>query len=149
MANVEALFIGSEEGGAVGRVDSVRAVAGHGLEGDRYYNAQGDGDPSLEITLFEAEAVEDVRSPELDVQPEDMRRNVMTRGVELRSLIGRKFSVGEVVVEGLEDNPPCRRLQRLAGKKLLKPLIERGGIRGRIVTSGTIEPGDEIVPADA
>jgi MOSC domain-containing protein YiiM len=150
LGKVESLFLGPEEGGPVREVESLVAVAGRGLQGDRYFHT-GDGphDPTLEITLVEIEPLE--RAPEehdLVVEPIDMRRNVVTRGVTLRDLIGRKFSVGEVVIEALQDNPPCRRLQRLTGKPLLKPLIENGGVRGRIVQGGTIRPGDPISVED-
>lgn len=148
LGKVESLFIGPEEGGPVTGVDSVSAVAGHGLEGDRYfYSGKGKHDPTLEITLVQIEPLENAPA-ELDVKPIEMRRNIVTRGVTLRDLIGKEFDVGEVRIEALEDNPPCRRLSRLAGKALLKPLIEFGGIRGRIVRSGTIRPGDAIVVDD-
>ena len=146
LGKVEALFIGPEEGGPITGVESVSAVAGRGLEGDRYFHSgEGEHDPTLEITLVEIEPLEEAPTKhDLDVQPIDMRRNVVTRGVTLRDLIGKEFNVGEVRVEGLEDNPPCRHLSSLAGKDLLKALIENGGIRGRIVRSGTIRAGDSI-----
>jgi MOSC domain-containing protein YiiM len=150
LGSVDSLYIGPEEGGPVSRVDSVVAVAGRGLEGDRYFHTvDGPHDPSLEITLIEVEPLE--RAPEehgLDVEPVDMRRNIVTRGVTLRDLIGKEFTVGEVRIEALEDNPPCRHLVGLVGKPVLKPLIDKGGVRGRIVTSGTIRPGDVIAIDD-
>lgn len=150
LGKVEALFIGPEEGGPITGVESVNAVAGRGLEGDRYYySGDGEHDPTLEITLVEIEPLENAPDRHgLDVEPIDMRRNVVTRGVTLRDLIGKQFTVGEVRVEGLEDNPPCRHLSKLAGKDLLKPLIENGGIRGRIVSGGTIRPGDAVALDD-
>lgn len=127
-------------------VESVRAVAGRGLEGDRYFHAaQEEGDPSLEITLIELESIEGVAADHgLAVEPVEMRRNIVTSGVKLRDLLGKQFSVGEVRLEGLADNPPCKRLERLTGKPVLKPFIEKGGIRARIVRTGTIKPGDEV-----
>jgi MOSC domain-containing protein YiiM len=144
------ILIGPEEGGPVSAQRSVTAVAGAGLEGDRYF--QGDTpsekrDPTLEITLV---AVEGIRAAAeesgLDITPADIRRNIVTEGIDVQELIGKRFWVGEVQVEGLEDNPACAHLQRLAGKKLLKPMMGRGGIRGRIVEGGTIEQGDAIRP---
>lgn len=146
-ASVSGLFIGAEEGGSIESRSEIVAVAGRGVEGDRYYQPDNGSlhDDTLEITLFEAEAVEEGNEKAgLGLEPADMRRNVMTSGVHLRDLIGRKFRVGEVTLEGLEDNPPCRHLEELAGKPLLKPLVERGGIRARIVESGTIRIGDAI-----
>jgi MOSC domain-containing protein YiiM len=143
---VARIFIGSEAGAPMKIVEEVEAVTGKGLEGDRYFEADDEGhDPSLEVTLFSREGVEAGRkSSGLDISPEDMRRNLMTEGVSLSSLIGRQFSVGEVQLEGLEENPPCAHLQRLAGKQLLKPMIDNGGIRARILLGGRIRVGDEI-----
>ena len=143
---VAQIFIGPDAGAPMKRVEEVGAITGKGLEGDRYFDAGDEGhDPSLEVTLFSAEGIEAGRATDgLDIDPEDMRRNLMTEGVSLSSLIGRRFSVGEVQLEGLEENPPCAHLQRLAGKPLLKPMIDNGGIRARIIVSGTIRVGDEI-----
>lgn len=146
LGTVDSLYIGPEERGVVGRVDMVKAVAGRGLEGDRYFHSDdGPHDESLEITLIEIEPLE--RAPiehDLDVEPVDMRRNIVTRGVRLRDLIGKRFSVGEVEIEGMAYNPPCNYLVKLIGKPVLKPLINDGGIRGRIVKSGVIRDGDVI-----
>lgn len=146
-ATVAGLFIGEVEGGPIQSRDEVQAVAGSGLMGDRYFGSSKAGhDPTEEITLFEKEAVDRVnRELDLGLGYEDMRRNVMTEGVDLRSLIGRSIKVGEAEIEVMEDNPPCRHLEALAGKPLLKPLIDRGGVRGRITRSGTIRTGDPVV----
>jgi MOSC domain-containing protein YiiM len=143
---VTRIFIGPEESGPIQEFATIEAVAGKGLRGDRYFDDGHDGhDPAREVTLFSAEGLEAGRTESgLDIEAEDMRRNLMTEGVLLADLLGRRFSVGEVVFEGLEENPPCAHLQRLAGKPLLKPLIGKGGIRARIVTGGTIRAGDEI-----
>jgi MOSC domain-containing protein YiiM len=145
---VTRIFIGAEESGPIQEIAEVEAVAGKGLVGDRYFQV-GDGahDPALEVTLFSAEGLEAGRADSgVDITAEDLRRNLMTEGVVLSDLLGRRFSAGEVVFEGLEENPPCAHLQRLAGKPLLKPLIGRAGIRARIVSGGTIRTGDEIRP---
>lgn len=150
-ARVLGLFIGPEESGPIEERDEIHAVAGQGIRGDRYFQpeASPDHDARLELTLFEAEAVhEGNEDASLGLVPSDMRRNVMTSGMYLRDLIGRRFRIGKVLLEGLEDNPPCRRLQALAGKPLMKPLIERGGIRARIVEGGAICVGDVITPSD-
>jgi MOSC domain-containing protein YiiM len=143
---VTRIFIGPEESGSIQEIAEVEAVAGKGLVGDRYFqDSDGAHDPALEVTLFSAEGLEAGRTESgLDIGAEDMRRNLMTEGVLLSDLLGRRFSAGEVVLEGLEENPPCAHLQRLAGKPLLKPLIGRAGIRARIVSGGTIRAGDEI-----
>lgn len=144
---VDSIYIGPEPSGPMNAVDSVKAVAGRGLEGDRYFRTgEKPGDPTEEITLVEIEPIEAAPAEHgLELVPADMRRNVVTRGVKLGDLIGKTFRVGEVKLEALEDNPPCKHLQKLAGKPLLKPMIEVGGVRARILETGTIRPGDNIV----
>lgn len=145
---VARIFIGAEESGPIQEVEEVEAIAGKGLKGDRYFDDDGDAhDPSVEVTLFSAEGLAAGRVESgLDIVAEDMRRNLMTEGVTLSDLLGRQFKAGEVVLEGLKVNPPCAHLQRLADKPLLKPMIEKGGIRARIVNGGTIRAGDEVQP---
>ena len=143
---VARIFIGPEESGPIQEIAEIEAVAGKGLVGDRYFqDGHEEHDPALEVTLFSAEGLEAGRADSgLDIEAADMRRNLMTEGIQLSDLLGRRFAAGDVTFEGLEENPPCARLQRLAGKPLLKPLIGRAGIRARIVTGGTIRTGDEI-----
>lgn len=146
---VAAIYIGPEPEGPMKPVTSVQAVVGGGLEGDRYFQGDDvspeDRDPTREVTLIETEGIAAARAESgLEILPEDSRRNVHTRGVRLDDLLGRRFLVGEVELEGLEPNPPCSHLQRLAGKDLLKPMIERAGIRARIVAGGTISEGDAV-----
>jgi MOSC domain-containing protein YiiM len=144
---VVGLFIGPVDEGPIEIRESVVAVAGRGLEGDRYFQPEEESerDATEEVTLFESEGIEMGRSESgIDIRPEDMRRNIMTQGVHLRGLIAKTFWIGEVQLEGLEDNPPCRHLQGLAGKALLKPMIERGGIRARILQGGSVATGDPI-----
>ncbi len=142
------LFLGPDPTGPMQAADEVTAVAGRGLRGDRYLHDPADGhDPAREITVFAAEGVRAARDVSgLDIRDTDLRRNVMTTGLDVDGLVGRRFRVGEVVVEGLEDNPPCSHLQRLADKPLLEPLIGHGGLRGRIVRGGRIRVGDPVVP---
>ena len=145
LGQVGAVFVGARPGGAVQRIPSIEAVAGSGLIGDRYFTSETDHDASEEITLFSEEDVRRARDESgLAIDPTDLRRNIMTRGVDLPGLVGATIKVGEVVVDSLEDNPPCAHLQRLADKPILAPLVGRGGLRGRIVTGGTIREGDPI-----
>lgn len=146
------IIIGSEELGPVHSVGEVEAVAGLGLKGDRYYERERkstkDHDPSVEITLVELEGIEAAREESgLDITIEDLRRNIVTTGIDLDPLVGRRFYLGDALVEALDLNPPCRRLARIAGKPLLKPLIGKAGIRGRVVEGGVIKKGDAIRPA--
>jgi MOSC domain-containing protein YiiM len=126
-------------------VSEVVAIAGRGIEGDRYFQPGENGDPTTEITLIESEAIEAAAAESgVDIRPEDTRRNIITSGVRLDDLLRKRFRLGEVEVEALEPNPPCRHLQELAGKPLLRPLARRGGVRGRIVKGGRLATWDPI-----
>ena len=147
-AKVVTIFTGPVEGGPVQEQEAVNAVAGAGIEGDRYWQGEippEERDPTEEITVVPIEGIRAAAEESgVDITPADMRRNIVTEGLDVRALIGKKFWIGEVQVEGLKDNPACAHLQRLAGKPLLKPMVDKGGIRGRIVSGGTIKQGDAI-----
>jgi MOSC domain-containing protein YiiM len=133
---VEAIAIGESD--ALRLVDSVSAVAGKGLEGDRHFNARG-ARPGGAITLIEAEVLEDV-----GLSGPQSRRQVVTRGVRLDDLIGRRFFVGEVECEGVEICEPCLHLQRLTRPGIIDDLLHRGGLNADVVSSGTIAVGDTV-----
>ena len=146
---VAGLYIGPRTAEPMSSVTSIKAVAGNGIEGDRYFEKvpSPKHDPTEEITLIELEAIEAARAEyDVEFEPGDTRRNIVTEGIRLDGLLGTTFTVGEVQIEALEKNPPCARLVRITEKKLLKPLIHRGGVRGRIVSTGTIKLGDAITP---
>lgn len=144
------IYIGPEREEPMTSVAEVKAVAGRGLEGDRYFQpakAGEESDPAEEITLVGSEGIEAAATESgIHIRAEDTRRNIITKGIDLGALVGKSFWAGEVEIEALKPNPPCNHLQQVTGKKLLKPLLERGGIRGRIVRSGTIRTGDPIRP---
>jgi MOSC domain-containing protein YiiM len=131
-------------------VETVRAVPGRGLEGDRYFHAAGtySDRPSLDrdVTLIEAEAIEALqRDYGLVLAPGESRRNITTRGVALNHLVNQDFLVGAVLLRGLRLCDPCRHLERLTQPGVLRALIHRGGLRAHIVREGIIRVGDPIV----
>jgi MOSC domain-containing protein YiiM len=151
MGRVEAICVVASASEAMRAVSEIEAIAGVGLDGDRY--ALGNGfysdratDPGArEVTLFEAEVLEALRSEHgIDLRPTEHRRNLTVRGIQLDALIGQRFHIGDVVLEGVKDCPPCDHLQQLVGKAVLQPLLERGGLRARIVQSGMIRVGDAL-----
>src|SRR6266550_3508196 len=83
---------------------------------------------------------------ELNVSWERARRNVVTRGVSLNPLVGRRFRIGDVECIGRRLCEPCAHLEKVSGAGLLRPLVHRGGLRADILAGGTIELGDELVP---
>ncbi|MBU6424015.1 MAG: MOSC domain-containing protein [Chloroflexi bacterium] len=127
----------------------VLAVAGVGLDGDRYATGRGyysnDPEPGREITLIEIEVLEALASEhDLHLAPAESRRNITTRGIRLDPLVGRRFLVGEVLCEGKRLCEPCEHLAELTGKAVVKPLVHRGGLRAAIVEGGIIRVGDAV-----
>lgn len=130
-------------------VERVRAIPGRGLEGDRYAAGEGTfsggtGDGRA-LTLIEAEVLESLELPGGGrVGPVEARRNLVTRGVSLNSLVGRHFTVGEVECEGRRLCEPCAHLERLTHPGVLRGLVHRGGLRADILGAGTIEIGAAV-----
>jgi MOSC domain-containing protein YiiM len=144
---VEQIAISSEHEHLPALVDRVRAVAGHGLEGDRHFEPGGVA-PDEELTLIAAEALEHLRvETGIELSHEASRRNVLTRGVDLNALVGHRFTVGEVLCEGIELCEPCRHLRSLTDPGVLRGLVHRGGLRAAVLQSGTIGVGDPVRPA--
>jgi MOSC domain-containing protein YiiM len=145
---VEHIHIATVAGAPVHAVETVRAIAGVGLEGDRYADGTGhyqDVRVSRDLTLIEAEAVEWlVEEHGIDLVPGETRRNLTTRDVDLNALVGRRFWVGETFCEGTRLCEPCQYLADLTSKPLLRALVHRGGLRADIVCGGVIRCGDSI-----
>ena len=127
----------------------VKAVAGQGIEGDRYFDGRGHWSKnpgvSREVTLIEIESIEALeREKGIAIAPGAARRNVVTRGVPLNHLVGREFQVGAVRLRGTRLCEPCAYLEGVTQQGVLAGLIHRGGLRAEIVTSGTIRVEDAI-----
>jgi MOSC domain-containing protein YiiM len=150
---VEAIHITAASGEPLRPLDRVAAIAGVGLEGDRYALQTGrysaDGKSERQITLIEAEEIETLAAGSgISLAPGESRRNITTRGIRLNVLVGRRFRIGDVECEGVRLCEPCQDLQDLLGKPVLVPLVHRAGLRATIVTSGEIALGDEVVVVD-
>ncbi len=145
---LESIHIASAAKAPTRAVDEVQAIAGVGLEGDRYALKQGTffkPEPDFELTLIEAEAMEALRRDyQIELAPGEARRNLVTRGVALNHLVGKEFRVGEATLRGIRLCEPCSHLQAIVGKNVIKGLRHRVGLRAQILTGGTIRPGDEI-----
>ena len=142
--SVAAIYISPEATQIPVAVSSAVAVAGRGLEGDRYFEGVGtfsDGPPSgRALTLVEAEALDDV-----GLEWAAARRNVVTRLVGLNDLVGKRFQVGEVECMGRRLCEPCSHLEKLTEDGMLRALAGRGGLRADVLTDGVIAVGDPLV----
>jgi MOSC domain-containing protein YiiM len=129
-------------------VKEARAVAGRGLEGDRYHDGKGTyfkPQPDCHVTLIEQEALDALaKDYELWLPAEDSRRNLLTRGVPLNHLTDKRFRVGEVELHGHGLCEPCKHLEQISGQAVRAGLVHRGGLRAEVVRGGTIRAGDVI-----
>jgi len=143
---VEAIAIAPEAEAAVALVAEAAAVAGRGLEGDRYFDGRGTFSNAHarghDLTLVDAEVLD-----ELGLAPEQARRNLVTRGIDLDALVGRRFTVGAVECIGRRQCEPCAHLERLTRPGVIRDLAHRGGLRADVLSDGVIRSGDAIAAA--
>ena len=138
MGHMEVVEINIGPSEALAPVNSVAALAGKGLKGDRQFFEEGAA-PGEALTLVEAEVLEDV-----GLTGVQSRRQVVVRGVRLNDLIGKRFRVGDVECLGVEICEPCLHLQSLTRPGLIKDMIHRGGLNADILTDGQISVGDVV-----
>lgn len=151
-----AIQIAEDRGSPMQARTEANVVAG-GIEGDRYTTGRGAFSKSppprnidRHVTLIESEAIEAVRAEKkIDVTFADTRRNLLTIGIQLNDLVGKKFFIGEVLVEGVELCDPCGRPGILSGKEDVRQHFKdafenRGGLRVRVLGTGTIRENDAI-----
>jgi MOSC domain-containing protein YiiM len=146
------IFIASAAGADLNAVPEARALVGKGLEGDRYALGVGHFSrwpgPGREVTLIESEVIEDFAAPlGLDLRDGRSRRNIVTAGLRLNELVGRRFRIGTALFRGERLAEPCGYLERRIGAKL-EVLRGRCGLRADVLEEGVLRVGDtlEVLP---
>jgi MOSC domain-containing protein YiiM len=146
---VEGIFLAPEGGTQMQSVEVATALEGCGLEGDRYCAGTGHWSRFgrvCEVTFIAGEDLDDIeRDTDVGVKKGEHRRNVVTRGINLKTLRrGQRFRVGEVVFEYRGPRSVCRYIERLTEPGMTQALKGRGGICARVTESGTVRVGDKI-----
>ena len=136
---VQAIHLGAPRQPELWTVESVRAVAGKGLEGDRHFHADGAASGQA-LTLVSAEVVEEV-----GLLPGETRRQLTVRDLDVNSLVGKRFRVGEVECLGVELCEPCRHLEQMTRPGRIKELTHRAGLNAESLVGGAIRLGDPVV----
>jgi len=133
---------------AVQETDAVTATAGGGLTGDRYALSKGSGKRG--VTLIQAEHLPVIAalSGHDAVDPGTLRRNVVVSGIPLIALKGRRFRIGEVVLEGTDSCDPCSRMEEALGPGGFNAMRGMGGLCARILEGGTFRVGDAVTAVD-
>ena len=143
---IEQIAISPEEEVLPQRVDSVEVLAGQGPRGDRYFTAEpGERKEGTDLTLIEAEALEAFTAETgIELSHEESRRTILTRGVSLNDLVGKRCWVGELECVGVELCEPCNHLQSLTRPGVLRGMVHRAGLNANVVSGGTIATGDPV-----
>ncbi len=131
------------------RVEEVRAIPGHGLEGDRYFFARGTFSTwpggGRDVSLIEEEALQAIRADHgIDLSEGRSRRNLVTSGIVLTDLHNRTFRIGTAIFRGIRPAAPCQHLERLTEAGVFDALKNRGGFRADVLEEGVLHVGDAI-----
>ena len=144
--SIEHIFVAPRKGEPQKSLQVVEALQDLGLEGDR--NAREGRDPGTQVTLIEGEHIDAfAHASGYAMKPHESRRNLVTRGVRLNDLVGKRFRVGEALCEGIELCEPCRLFQKRVHVEVLRFFKGKGGLRARIVEGGVIRVGDPVAVA--
>ena len=148
MSKVFKLGITKDNNKQIEEVSSIEVLANKGVVGDRHFDEYND--PYNQLTLIEAENIDYYNTKYgLDIPYIDFRRNVVTKGIQLNDLIGKKIKIGNVEVEGVDLCRPCRHLTEVLNQdNILKEFLRRGGLRCQILTSSQININDDIKVLD-
>jgi len=125
-------------------VESVEVVADKGIVGDRHFREYND--PYSQLSLIESENINYYNIKySLNIPYLEFRRNIVTEGIQLNNLIGKRFLVGSVELEGIDLCRPCRHLSELLNQdNIIKEFLRKGGLRCQILSSSKINVGDVI-----
>tara|TARA_Y100000816_G_scaffold281131_1_gene255347 strand:- start:1767 stop:2207 length:441 start_codon:yes stop_codon:yes gene_type:complete len=145
MSKVFKLGITSKNNQEIKEVESIEVLADKGVVGDRHF--KNFNDPYCQLSLIESENIDHYNIKYgLNISYINFRRNIVTKGIQLNELVGKKFKIGNVKVEGIDLCRPCRHLTEiLSQNNILKEFLRKGGLRCKILSSSKITIGDKIV----
>ncbi len=125
-------------------VDFIEVQKNKGIIGDRHYDEFND--PYCQLSLIESENIDDYNiKHSLNIPYIDFRRNIITKGIKLNNLVGKKLQIGEVKVEVIDLCRPCKHLSEILNQdNIIKEFLRKGGLRCQILSSSRIFVGDQI-----
>ena len=144
MSKVFKLGIASDNNKKIQEVESINVLANKGIVGDRHFDDYND--PYCQLSLIESENIDYYNTKfGLNINYVDFRRNIITRGIQLNHLVGKKLKIGNVEVEGIDLCRPCKHLTEILNQdNILKEFLRKGGLRCQILSSSKISVGDTI-----
>ena len=145
MSKVIKLGIANSNNKKIKEVESIEVLANKGVVGDRHFSDYND--PFCQLTLIESENIDFYNLKYgLNIPYVEFRRNIVTEGIRLNELIGKKLRIGNAEVEAVDLCRPCRHLTEvLCQDNILKEFLRKGGLRCQILSSSIIKIGDEII----
>ncbi len=144
MSEVFKIGIANKNNQQIKEVNSIEVFANKGILGDRHFKEYND--PFNQLSLIESENIDyyNIRYG-LNIPYKDFRRNIITKGIRLNDLVGKKLQIGKVELEGIDLCRPCRHLSEVLNQdNIIKEFLRRGGLRCQILSSSTIEVGNKI-----
>lgn len=140
IGSVDWIGVRPERDAAMRVLDEVLAIADRGLAGDRYC-ASG----SRQVTLIQAEHLPVIAALiGRAVAPQQVRRNLVVRGINLLALHKQRFAIGEVVLVATGPCAPCDKMEQALGEGAFQAMRGHGGICARIERGGVIRRGDRV-----
>ena len=144
MSKVYKLGITNNNNQKIREVNSIEVLANQGIIGDRHFKEFND--PYSQLSLIESENIDNYNIKYgLNIPYIDFRRNIITKGIQLNNLVGKKFLIGKVELEGVDLCRPCRHLSEVLNQdNIIKEFLRRGGLRCQILSSSSIKVGNKI-----
>ena len=144
MSKVIRLGIAKNNNQKIQEVEKIELLSGKGVVGDRLFDENND--VRNQVTLIESENIDYYNNKfNTDYSYLDFRRNVVTKGIQLNDLVGKKLLIGSVKIQGHDLCRPCKHLEEtLKGQDIIKEFLRRGGLRCEILNSGIVNIEDEI-----
>ena len=144
MSEVFKLGIASKNNQAIDEVKLIDVLTDKGIVGDRHFKEFND--PYSQLSLIESENIDSYNIKYgLNIPHVDFRRNIVTKGIQLNDLVGKKLLVGDVKLEVIDLCRPCRHLTEVLNQdNILKEFLRRGGLRCQVLSSSNIKIGDKI-----
>ena len=144
MAEVIKLGVASKNNQQIIEVASIEVLANKGIVGDRHFKEFND--PYNQLSLIESENIDEYNIKfGLSFSYIEFRRNIVTKGIQLNNLVGKKIEIGNTKLEVIDLCRPCRHLTKMLNQdNIIKEFLRKGGIRCQILSTSRINLGDKI-----
>ena len=144
MSKVIKLGIAKNKNQKIQEVDKIELLSGKGVVGDIHFHENND--VRIQVTLIESENIDYYNNKfKTDYSYIDFRRNVVTKGIQLNDLVGKKLLIGKVELKAIDLCRPCKNLQEiLRQNNIIKEFLRKGGLRCEILNNGIVNVGDLI-----